>query len=366
MFSFRHLLPTKQPTKEVLKTQKLATMSTPFEVLDDIPFKIQYWLPKPLNHPDDPNKIIISTDFDGGIFALDLLTNELTQLNSYESRLIPEEHGHFIHPPSKSLFIFGPECFGSFELNSNKFHINNSHLLSECDDIPRSCYVECKNEVHVLHNGGLHEIYKLNTENTNIELISIASKSVWCHYDILYVPSQQKIYTFGLRNSPCVFYFDVMDKSTEWQNNRKMNMPYHTIDPSEYNYILGFENIVFVFYFRETHNLDIWCFHLLNNQSFKSQYKVPEDVKMTVEAPDSPAMSFAIKDGDDCVHIMNFETRKHVKANLYQLVPKALLKSHRNYYQPLIMGYLRTEENQINIPCIPLVLKTLILDFFAL
>ena len=74
-------------------------------------------------------------------------------------------------------------------------------------------------------------------------------------------------------------------------------------------------------------------------------------------------MSFAIKRGDDYVHIINFESGKHVKADLYQLVPKELLKSHRRYYQPLIIGYLKAEEKQNEIPCIPLVLKTFILKF---
>ena len=47
-------------------------------------------------------------------------------------------------------------------------------------------------------------------------------------------------------------------------------------------------------------------------------------------------------------------------------MPNELLESHREYYQPLIMGYLREKENQNDFPCIPVVLKTIILKFFAL
>ena len=60
------------------------------------------------------------------------------------------------------------------------------------------------------------------------------------------------------------------------------------------------------------------------------------------------------------------ESGKHIKADLHALIPNELLKSHRKYYQPLIMGYLREEENENNIPCVPFVLKTTILKLFAL
>ena len=75
---------------------------------------------------------------------------------------------------------------------------------------------------------------------------------------------------------------------------------------------------------------------------------------------------FVIKDGNDYAHILDIKSRKHVKIDLYKLIPNEILKSHRKYYQALIVGYLRERENENDIPCIPFVLKTLILEFFAL
>ena len=75
---------------------------------------------------------------------------------------------------------------------------------------------------------------------------------------------------------------------------------------------------------------------------------------------------FVMKDGNNYAHILKFTSGKHVKVDLYKLIPSELLKSHRNYYQPLIMGYLRREENGNHIVCIPVVLKTIVLQYFAL
>ena len=74
----------------------------------------------------------------------------------------------------------------------------------------------------------------------------------------------------------------------------------------------------------------------------------------------------AVKDDNNNAHILNFSTGKHVKVDLFKLIPKELLKTHRRYYQSLIMGYLKKKENQSDIPCIPFVLKMLILNFYSL
>ena len=41
----------------------MAAHEDPFEYLEDIPILFHHSLPTPSNHPDDPNKIIISTDY---------------------------------------------------------------------------------------------------------------------------------------------------------------------------------------------------------------------------------------------------------------------------------------------------------------
>lgn len=60
----------------------MAASDDPFEYLDDMPISQWFYMPKPLNHPDDPNKIIISTyshDSQPGIYEFDLISNKLTK-----------------------------------------------------------------------------------------------------------------------------------------------------------------------------------------------------------------------------------------------------------------------------------------------
>ena len=130
-----------------------------------------------------------------------------------------------------------------------------------------------------------------------------------------------------------------MDASNEW----KKSVHYEQDD-----------NDYFVDY-----NFQIWCHHLLDNQSYKSKHRVPE-----IMYTDMSDFTYVIKDGQNNAHILNY-AGKHVKVDLYKLIPKELLKSHREYYQPLIIGYLREKENENDISCIPFVLKTIILKFFA-
>ena len=156
------------------------------------------------------------------------------------------------------------------------------------------------------------------------------------------------------------FEYDLLKDSAEWKLNDQVKIPHVTKYYDDMDVILGFDNIVFVFYFTKAHNFEIWCHHLLDNKLYKSKYKVPE-IKTEIWQ-----FTFVIKDGNNDTHILNFGSGKHLKVDLLKLVPNELLKSHQKYYQPLIMGYLREEENENDIPCIPVALKTLILKFFPL
>ena len=70
----------------------MTTVQNPFVNLKNMPITTQYAMPKQLNHPNDPNKIIISTDYEepeAGTFEMDLVSNELKQLHKYgDQRMI--------------------------------------------------------------------------------------------------------------------------------------------------------------------------------------------------------------------------------------------------------------------------------------
>ena len=207
----------------------------------------------------------------------------------------------------------------------------------------------------------------LNSYNTN--------KFIDFNYDDIkrpiYIPSQQKLLAFCFLNAPWIsnckleiISLDLMNEAAEWQHydDIQFNGWIHTFDDA-YDAILGFANIILIFDF---YNLDIMCYHLLDNTSYKSKCKIPETMKYNPRGRSSGINSFAIKNGDNNVHIINFGSGKHVQADLFKLIPTELLQSHRRHYQSLIMGYLREIENENNIPCIAFVLKTLIVKFFPL
>ena len=81
----------------------MSSVVYPFQCLPDLSITFDEWLPKPLNHPSNPNKIIITTDYEdknSGIFEYDLISNEFKRIHKYDlNKCKPEKHGHFIHPP---------------------------------------------------------------------------------------------------------------------------------------------------------------------------------------------------------------------------------------------------------------------------
>lgn len=72
-----------------------------------------------------------------------------------------------------------------------------------------------------------------------------------------------------------------------------------------------------------------------------------------------------MNDTDNNGHIINFQEGKHIKVDLYKLIPNEILKSHRKYYGPLIMGYLREKENEYNMN-IAEYLKRIFLMYYTL
>ena len=346
-----------------------------FEYLEDIPLaRCQFELPRPLNHPNDANKIIISTDFsDGGIYELDLNSNELTHLYKYDDSVPrpPWMHGCFINRQTKTLFVFGGfyKSLVAYPLdldNKQMRYIEDDNALCKCETWPISCYVESRNELHVIHNSE-HLVFQIH--NKCIDLIKTNKLPGIDAPKLLHIPARDELIIFGSNDSKDILSLKLGNNDdVKWTINEDINLFVSPTNSTHFDVVLGFENIVFVFYFWEDVDVDgfaswdIWCYHLLNNQRFRSKFEVPDiDFGFT----GNKRQSFAIKDKDDYVHIVDFISQIHIKVDLYKLIPDELRKSHCDFYEPLIMGYFREiEHDKKDIVPLPLVLKTLIVQFY--
>ena len=68
---------------------------------------------------------------------------------------------------------------------------------------------------------------------------------------------------------------------------------------------------------------------------------------------------YVIKDSNNNAHILDFVSGKHIKIDIFELIPNELKKAHEAFYGPLVMGYSKKTN-------LPIVLKKLILKFYPL
>ena len=131
------------------------------------------------------------------------------------------------------------------------------------------------------------------------------------------------------------------------------NVPHHHYI---YKVFSGFEHLVFVFYFQD--NSDIWILNLLNKKWYKSPY----------DNPKSECYDVYILKGkcDRSRYIMDFRMGNRYKFDLYNLLPLKLIKDSKDYYELLIIGWIKEMENNDIIPSIPIDLQRLILYFFSI
>eukprot|EP01084_Bolivina_argentea_P043043 79331_1 len=133
-------------------------------------------------------------------------------------------------------------------------------------------------------------------------------------------------------------------------------MPHAVVDEHDHDVLL-YDDIIFVLYFSDKNDNEIWCLDLLHKEWFKSKYNVPKGVHRN---------SHVIKNNNNDIHILDFHTQNNFSINMYDLLPNDLIKLRRKEYEVLIIGYIRQKENELMFQNMPLVLKQLILLYFPL
>ena len=303
-----------------------------------------YTMPKPLNHPDDSNKIIIpSNSLHRCIYELDLISNKLKCLTKYDRIQI------------QNVIIMFNQI-----LHQNLIIIHT-----------KSCYIENKNEFHIIGtvinlSKGIDNIYKeighqiwRFDKNGEMMLVSWQPLEFELDSELIYVPFQEKLIALRIADF-CIEIWECKlnasnQNDLQWNKNgivKKIKQYDSILRFGTTDVILGFENILFIFYFDVHYNLDIWCYHLLHQKSYKSKHKVSKIVPYHGKL-------YVIKDSNNNAHILDFVSGKHIKIDLFELIPNELIKAHEAFYEPLVMGYSKKTN-------LPIVLKKLILKFYPL
>ena len=317
-------------------------MASPFQKLQDLPSYFFGYIPKPSvcqnNEGDDC--ILIASDWEednAGIYRYQFKTNELNLIHKYDGNLLkPEYHEQFINKENHILYIFGgsKKSFGAFNLKTKSMEYNSPNTLSRIGRYPSTTFIPSPvNQIHAYSHPNYLK-YQINDQNiikvNASELINNIKRP-----KLLYIPSKKQLMIFGAHNNDKIWHCDIEQDSNQndyhWKLN-KLKMS-HSVDFDEYNVVLGFENVIFTFYFPFSDHSYIYCFDLLNHQWFKSKYKVPECIN-------SVRNMYVIKIGNNA-HILDFEGKHHFKVDFNDLVPNELIKSQREYFKALILGYMK-------------------------
>eukprot|EP01084_Bolivina_argentea_P075126 136213_1 len=313
-----------------------------FSLLAEIPIDCYYALPKPLKHPLISNCIIMSTDYEErqitpGIYQYNVESNKCSLIYKYNNECTPECHGQYMDPVNNLLYLFGRRnVLNAFDLKTNTMQkINNCHPFAEaCTNWPASTYIPFPvNQAHILLDD---KHYKYDIKHkTMIQLKGNSALNGIVYAHLLYIPIKKQLMFLGSSFDSKILSCDIQQNSDQTEYEWKMcklKMP-RAAEHCTYDTLLGFDNILFVFYFVEK---DIYLLDLLNNKWFKSKYSLPNF------GGGNNTYIFVVQNNYSA-HFIYFYNKIHYKVCLFDLIPKEIVISHRKYYNGLIMGYLREQ-----------------------
>eukprot|EP01084_Bolivina_argentea_P260617 440173_1 len=220
------------------------------------------YVPKPLHHPTKKNIIIVSTDNTHGndiegIYEWDLINNIMSQIYTYPQGFYSRNHGQLIDTQTNSLYIFGNNAFGIFNLDSNIMELNKRNELHNCNCLPRTTYIPSPiNEWHILDH---RTHWKMNMKTKTVTKISINTFKT-SYRKLTYVPYTNQLISMGGDVSDEIWYCNIKENQDtyNWQLH-SLKMPHTIKDELEYAVLLAFDNIIFIFYFEAHGYNEIWC-----------------------------------------------------------------------------------------------------------
>ncbi len=276
-----------------------------------------------------------------------------------------DAHGQFIDPKSNKLYIVGGGSFITYDLNKGEINDNYNPELANCGPFAKTIHIVSSvlDEIHIL-GGGTHCKFDCNQQ----QITEICTNNYFQCAKLSYNPITKQLMILGGDCSDEIWTCHIDGNSNqteyEWKLCDKLRIPHCVTDELDYDVLL-FGDIIFVFYFKARDKTDrkkkyddIWWLDLLSERWYKSKYNVPQSIKWE---------SYAIKGPiRDDIHLLDFENQEHCKVNPHDLLSKQFIKSRREHYNPLIMGYLKEQEICNLVPNIPFVLKQLILNYYPI
>ena len=341
----------------------------PFQKLPELPSHIVYYTPRPVFHPIDPNCIILSTEnygINGGIYKYHLEDNEITCLANYNEiesmrDKYLDDHTQFLDSINNKLHICGGEetIFITYEINTGIIKVGENNddyndVLAHCGPGAEIVHIKSstKNEIHIT-NSIAHVKYDY------IKRYLTIFRDVHFGFEFLklsYNPLKKQLMVLGGEDSDTIWTCD-LETQVKWKLNTELKMP-HCVNLFEHD-VLFVGDIMFVFYVQITifskYN-DIWLLDLLNSTWYKSTYNVPECLGHSWYVMKSINNIY--------IHILDFENGIHFKVNFNDLLSMEFINARRDYYNLLVIGYIKQQEKSKLISNVPFVLKQLILNYF--
>ena len=344
-------------------------MAVPFQQL---PLSLHFSYPPSQPWHSSQNTIIVSSDYNDtnpGIFKYNITTNKSELLTSYKDAMDAEFHGQFIDQDD-ILYIFGGDtrCCFTIDLRTKQIKKQDYHALAACGTDPRSVSASTINEIYILAKS---DHFKFDCNQGIVETISDDEHDLIPDFDcpkVAFIPFKKQLMVLGGDCQDNIYTLNVDKHSdqSKWTLKEATKMP-HCVEEREFDIIL-FGDVLFVFYVQaeDTNDdikySDIWYLDLLNDTWHKSEYSTPD---MLGDTGWGKIYALKSRDNDD-VHLFNFREKAHFRADLNKLFTKKFIKSRRDFYNPLIMGYLKEQENQNIIMNLPYVLKQIILKYYPI
>eukprot|EP01084_Bolivina_argentea_P035130 65159_1 len=324
------------------------------------------------------NSCVISFEDDDrcefGIYKYNLVLNEIKEIDYF----VPDVHvdspvwerAQFVDTQNHILYIFSSflqQTFYKLNLNTKittKYSLPSHPLFNFETNWIVTAYIP---EVNQIHMTGHHHYVIYNMKDQSFIENDAALIQKWPK--LLYIPFTKQLTIVGSNQQPYIYscYMDEHKCKFDWK--LRGTMPHASKkhlqgSPLNYKLILAFKHLVFCFYVSKEYDFyDIWIMDAIQMKWYKSNNDVPSYIYSNNDV-DLDGYTYAIKDETNDVYLANFSNGCRVRVTLYDLIPADLCDIYANKYKPLVIGYIRQNENHNNIPATTFCVKLLIWKYF--